>query len=305
MNEETPPESGLGPVAEGGASEAELARVQEELRALAPQTMPAEVAARLDAAIVAEASAGTDGGTTDEIGAGQPAEQPAAQASVVPLVPRQRRASRVLMGGVAAVVLLFAGIVVLPGLQSSNSPDAFDAASSASPESAPSASSPPTQEVTSVLVASGTSYQATSLESSASDLVAEVTLARANSEDTTRSDGPTPASGTDADEPAESQTTEPTPAEPSQAPLLPSAAPEQVSKWGSCLRSIEWARQSPVAIDVAVYEGDPAFVVVRTTNDPQVHEVLVHLMADCEAGITDIYESAEIPVDQDSAARDD
>ena len=95
---------------------------------------------------------------------------------------------------------------------------------------------------------------------------------------------PNGSQGTTPDDPS-------SPDDRSQAAALAQAlgVSEQVAQDSiQCVMSMEWSGHTPLAIDIASYEGDPALVVVRATGVDGVVDVLVQRTSECTTAQTSI-----------------
>jgi hypothetical protein len=266
--------------AECRARHGDLASLTETLRALGEQhgeqqgehpgeEMPAEVWNQISSALASE-----------------PVSTPEGSATVVPMQPgRTRRFGRPgigLVAGIAGVALV--GAIVVPWLRSENSASMNDGAADAA--AAPSVTrSPLPQDF--LATRSGTRYNPDSLGPQVNQLVADrVKLFDTQRNGYAQEDGSASPSGTQRATPE--STSAPNPSADNTvtsagvggqlARLLRKAGPMATSPAAAqqCLESyLDVSDEVPLAVDIGLWQGKPAAVIVLPLSDPTLVEVWV------------------------------
>ncbi len=237
----------------------DLAAISDALAGLADVPMPDDVWEQLTEALAAE-----------------PVRTPDGVAKVVPIeTARRRRWGRPGIGVVAGA----AGVALIGAIVVSSDFGGGDTATQLS-ESADSASSDRGAELPLTAYAatqSGTRYQEAALGSQVTELVA----ARATFT-------PTPPVASTTPDPEDEETAQPTPSDSIAAMATDPAAAQ------ACLEGyLNVAGVQPLAIDIGVWEGEPAAVIVLPDTDPDLVEVWV-IDPDCTGPDDPLYYFATV-----------
>ncbi len=214
--------------------------------------------------------------------ASEPVRTSEGAATVVPLeATRKRRFGRPGIGVVAgAAAVALAAAIVIPTVTSSDGDDGGGgrgtaASSSGDLERAPGSVPPAALAVT----RSGTTYDQDRLESQVTQLVAARTTATRRIEDNAVSGSQVSASPSPTVSHSDGQTPSPTgPASTDSnytrpvgvVPLATDPAAAQ-----ACLADLDASNVVPLAIDIGVWQGRPAAVIVLPLDDPALAEVWV------------------------------
>ena len=252
-----------------------LRQVRATLRALPAVTMPADVAARLEAAISAEASRAAGAAETPRAAAGA-AEGAASPVSVLPTgrahdsAVGRRRALPHFSAAASVAVLLVVALGVAIGYAASHSTESKKSASTASS----SVSGP-------VIVASGTAYSTGAIRDQVSAKLLQLVPGAAAhyALDQQSKAAAAPASAPAAAGAAAASASSPASAVPSSSssPLTASApSPARTAPSGplanpttlqSCVNTLAGRPAQPVLVDYASFDGAPATVIVLPDPD--------------------------------------
>jgi hypothetical protein len=207
--------------------------------------------------------------------AAEPVETPAGAAAVVPIESRKRRWGRPGIGvvaGAAGVALL--GAIIVPSVMGGDSNDSSPLAGEGS-----TADRSETVPVTAFeATRSGTRYQAEELPEQVTELVAARTTFSPTAT-AAPSSSPQPEESGATAEPSDDMTSLDSK---SVAPMVTDPAAAQ-----ACLEGyLGVTGVTPLAIDIGVWQGEPAAVIVLPATEPQRAEVWV-IDPDCSTGTDD------------------
>ncbi|MFD5320660.1 hypothetical protein [Streptomyces sp. NPDC127098] len=232
---------------------ADLLALREELRALPAPSIPDDVAARIDAALAAEAAA-----VSRETEEPEPAERETEQPTATPLPVPRPRWPRMALAAVGAIVAVGLGaLLTQPFISQSTQQDGAASAEEADEDAAALATEP--------------------LEDQVRELLAETEDAPGTLSTMEGTEGgladPSPESASGAEEPSEG-------AEDESGAVTPQEA-EPVTDVPSCVEDAIGRQEAPLAAEEEDYGGVDAYLVVfRHTADPERVDAYV-VDADC------------------------
>ncbi len=228
------------------------------------EPMPDDVWDRLEAALAAE-----------------PVVTPEGAATVVPMAPaRKRRFGRPGIGVVAAVAgVALVGAIAIPSIRNSSSDDAPIGAASSDSATDEEANGPAAADVNPYQATrSGTQYDVASLDTQVNELVAartaldgSLTTDQRYEDDESQGDGVVVSPS-----PSVSPTSSPAPLEGARKLARAGALATSPAAAQACLEgALASPGITPLAIDIGLWNGEPAAVIVLPLDDPTLVEVWV------------------------------